>query len=217
MVSMGCIMAAGADVVAAVALPAGRPSASNRRGRDEDASRARPSMTLLLSVQDLTKSYGHRPLFAGLSLDLRAGERVGLDGPNGAGKSTLLKLMAGREEPDAGTRSARRGARVGYVAQDDECAPGETVRTVLLSALAQEPLEEHERETRAATTLTQMGFSDADQPADMLSGGWRKRLALARELVSKPDLLLLDEPTNHLDLPGIVWLERLLRQASFAY
>src|SRR5437763_706984 len=174
-------------------------------------------MTLLLSVRDLTKSYGHRPLFTGLSLDLRAGERVGLVGPNGAGKSTLLKLMAGREDADAGTRSVRRGARVGYVAQDDAFAPGETVRTVLLNALADEQVEEHERETRTAAMLTQMGFTDADQPADVLSGGWRKRLALARELVRRPDLLLLDEPTNHLDLPGIVWLERLLRAASFGY
>src|SRR5437660_6838135 len=174
-------------------------------------------MTVLLSAQNLTKSYGHRPLFAGLSLDLRAGERVGLVGPNGAGKSTLLKLLAGREEPDAGTRSMRRGARVGYVAQDDVFAPGETVRTVLLAALAGEPVEEHERETRAAATLTRVGFTDADQPADLLSGGWRKRLALARELVRQPDLLLLDEPTNHLDLPGIAWLQRLLRAAPFGY
>ena len=88
---------------------------------------------------------------------------------------------------------------------------------MLLAALADEPIEEHERETRAAITLTQVGFADPDQPADVLSGGWRKRLALARELVRRPDLLLLDEPTNHLDLPGIVWLERLLRAAPFGY
>ena len=174
-------------------------------------------MTLLLSVQDLSKSYGHRPLFAGMSLDLRAGERIGLVGPNGAGKSTLLKLMAGSEDADAGTRSVRRGARLGYVAQDDAFSPGDSVRTVLLAALAEEPIEEHERETRASTTLTQVGFLDADQAADVLSGGWRKRLALARELVRKPDLLLLDEPTNHLDLPGIAWLQRLLRAAPFGY
>ena len=88
---------------------------------------------------------------------------------------------------------------------------------MLLAALADEPIEDHERETRAAITLTQVGFADPDQPADVLSGGWRKRLALARELVRRPDLLLLDEPTNHLDLPGIVWLERLLRAAPFGY
>jgi ATP-binding cassette subfamily F protein uup len=174
-------------------------------------------MTLLVSVQDLSKSYGHRALFTGVSLELRAGERIGLVGPNGAGKSTLLKLMAGIEEVDAGTRSVRRGARLGYVAQDDKFCPGETVRTVLLAALAEEPIEEHDRETRVATMLTRMGFPDADQPADVLSGGWRKRLALARELVRKPDVLLLDEPTNHLDLPGIAWLQRLLRAAPFGY
>ncbi|OWK40437.1 ABC-F family ATP-binding cassette domain-containing protein [Fimbriiglobus ruber] len=174
-------------------------------------------MTVLLSAQGLTKSYGHRPLFAGLNFDLRAGERVGLIGPNGAGKSTLLRLLAAHEDADAGSRSVRRGARIGYLAQDDTFAPGLTVREILLAALADDPLEDHERETRTAITLTQVGFADDEQPAAALSGGWRKRLALARELVRKPDLLLLDEPTNHLDLPGVVWLERLLRAAPFGY
>ena len=174
-------------------------------------------MTVLLSVQGLTKSFGPRPLFTDLSLEVRAGERLGLIGPNGSGKSTLLKLLAGRDEPDAGSRSLRRTVRLGYLAQVDVFAPGQSVRDVLLAALAEEPLEEHERETRAAITLTQVGFINPDQPADVLSGGWRKRLSLARELARRPDLLLLDEPTNHLDLPGIVWLERLLRDASFAY
>jgi ABC transport system ATP-binding/permease protein len=165
----------------------------------------------------LCKSYGPRPLFSDLCLDLRAGERVGLIGPNGSGKSTLLKLLAGREEADAGTRSLRRTARLGYLAQDDVFAVGQSVREVLLAALAEESIEDHERETRAAITLTQVGFTDADQQASVLSGGWRKRLALARELARRPDLLLLDEPTNHLDLPGIVWLEQLLRAAPFGY
>ncbi len=146
-----------------------------------------------------------------------AGERVGLIGPNGSGKSTLLRLLAGHEEPDAGTRMQRRGAKIAYVSQDDTFAVGLTARDVVLAALADEPIEEHERDTRAAITLTQVGFSEPDRPADVLSGGWRKRLALARALVRQPDLLLLDEPTNHLDLPGIVWLEQLLAAASFGY
>src|SRR5262245_27204410 len=174
-------------------------------------------MTVLLSVQGLTKGFGPRPLFSDLSFDLRAGERVGLIGPNGSGKTTLLKLLAGRDEPDAGARALRRTARVGHVAQDDTFTSGQTVRDVLRAALVAEPIEEHERDTRAAITLTQVGFTDPDQPSDTLSGGWRKRLALARELVRRPDLLLLDERTNHIDLPGIVWLERLLRAAPFGY
>jgi ATP-binding cassette subfamily F protein uup len=175
-------------------------------------------MSLLLSAQDVSKSFGgRRPLFTGLALDLRAGERVGLIGPNGAGKSTLLKILAGLETPDAGTRTVRRGTRVGYLAQDDTFPPGRTAREVLLDALEGSPLEDHERETRAAITLTQVGFDDPDKPADALSGGWRKRLAVARELVRDPDLLLLDEPTNHLDLPGVVWLEKLLRGSPFGY
>jgi ATP-binding cassette subfamily F protein uup len=174
-------------------------------------------MTVLLSVQGLTKGFGPKPLFQDLSLDLRAGERVGLIGPNGSGKSTLLKLLAGLEEPDAGIRSVRRTTRLGYLAQEDVFPAGLTVREVLIASLAEEPSEDHERETQVAITLTRVGFTDPDQRADVLSGGWRKRLALARELIRGPDLLLFDEPTNHLDLPGILWLERLLRASPFAY
>src|SRR5438309_10241620 len=105
-------------------------------------------MSVLLSVQGLSKSYGPRPLFADLLLDLRAGERVGLIGPNGAGKSTLLKILAGREQADAGTRSLRRTARLGYVAQDDVFPPGRTAREIVLDALADEAIEERERDTR---------------------------------------------------------------------
>src|SRR5437764_4664206 len=107
-------------------------------------------MTLLLSVQGLTKGFGPRPLFTDLTLDLRAGERVGLIGPNGSGKSTLLRLLAGLDEPDAGTRSLRRTARLGFLAQTDAFPPGHTVRQVVLDALADEAVEDHERETRAA-------------------------------------------------------------------
>jgi ATP-binding cassette subfamily F protein uup len=174
-------------------------------------------MSLLLSAEGLTKSFGPRPLFSDLSFALHAGERVGLIGPNGSGKSTLLRLLAGLDQPDAGSRVVRRGARIGYLPQDDVFPAGQAARDAVLAALADEPIEDHERETRAAITLTQVGFTDPDRPADVLSGGWRKRLALARELARRPDFLLLDEPTNHLDLPGIVWLERLLRAAPFGY
>src|SRR5690349_19799265 len=122
-------------------------------------------MSLLLSVQDLTKHFGPRPLLTHLSLELRVGERLGLIGPNGSGKTTLLKVLAGRAEPDAATRSLKRGARVGYLAQDDRFAAGSTVRQVLLDGLAEETLEDYERETRAAITLTQVGFSDPEQRA----------------------------------------------------
>ncbi len=174
-------------------------------------------MSLLLGAQQLTKSYAHRPLFAGLTIDLREGDRIGLIGPNGSGKSTLLKILAGIEAQDEGDISARRGLRVGYIPQDDTFPPGLTVTEVVLAALASTPLEEHERYTRAAIALTQASFEDHEQLASTLSGGWRKRLAIAREVAREPDLLLLDEPTNHLDLPGVLWLEQLLRAAPFAH
>src|SRR5215470_1112106 len=123
-------------------------------------------MTLLLSVQGLTKRFGPRPLFAGLSFELRAGERVGLIGPNGAGKSTLLRILAGREAPDGGTVSARRGGRVGYLSQDDTFEPGHSARDAVLAALAADHLEDHERDTRAAIALTRVGFAGPDRPAD---------------------------------------------------
>lgn len=174
-------------------------------------------MSVLLSLREAAKSFGPKPLFSGLSLDLRAGAKLGLIGPNGSGKSTLLKLLAGLEEPDAGERMLRRSVRLGYLPQDDRFPEGQTALQAVLAALAAEPLDEHERETQAAIALTQAGFRGLEQPASTLSGGWRKRLAIARALALRPDFLLLDEPTNHLDLPGIVWLERLLRAAPFGY
>lgn len=174
-------------------------------------------MSVLLSVLGVTKAFGPRPLFQDLSFDLRSGERVGLIGPNGAGKSTLLKLLAGMDPVDSGTRSVRRGIRIGYVAQDDAFAEKLSVMDVVLAGLEKENLEEHERETRANIVLTKTGFEDFDKLAHTLSGGWRKRLSIARELAKEPELILFDEPTNHLDLPGIIWLEELLRSSPFGY
>ena len=174
-------------------------------------------MSVLLSARGLAKSFAHRPLFDNLSVELKAGEKVGLIGPNGSGKSTLLRILAGEETEDAGERSARRGARIGYLPQDDRFPPGVTAREAVLAGLDDPGLEDHERETRTAVALTQTGFADVNQLAETMSGGWRKRLAVARELARRPDVLLMDEPTNHLDLPGVVWLEKLLRAAPFGY
>ena len=174
-------------------------------------------MSVLLSAQGLTKSFSHHPLFTDLAIELQSDERVGLIGPNGSGKTTLLKILSGREAADEGTLNLRRGVKIGFVSQDDLFAKQHTVRDAVLAGFANESIEEHERETRTAIALTQVGFTDFDQMASTLSGGWRKRLALARELAREPDLLLMDEPTNHLDLPGVVWLEKLLRAAPFGY
>jgi ATP-binding cassette subfamily F protein uup len=173
--------------------------------------------TLLLSVDAVTKGYGARPLFDKLSFGIFEGDRAGLIGPNGSGKSTLLRILAGFEEPDGGVRSLRRGIRMGYVPQDPAFPAGANVEEVLLQALADVPGEEFEKLTRVGVTLGKVGFDDPEQPVDILSGGWRKRLAIARELAREPDVLLMDEPTNHLDVDGILWLEDLLQSEPLAY
>ncbi|HEX8170815.1 MAG TPA: ABC-F family ATP-binding cassette domain-containing protein [Thermoanaerobaculia bacterium] len=168
-------------------------------------------MPVLLTATALSKSFTSRPLFEDLSFTLFDGDHVGLVGPNGSGKSTLLKILAGAEEPDSGTRAPRKGVRIGYVPQDPVFAPGKSVEDVLLAALDDEAaLDEHEKFARVVLALGRSGFNDRAARTDTLSGGWRKRLAIARELVREPDVLLLDEPTNHLDVEAILWLESLL-------
>src|SRR5262245_1813849 len=172
---------------------------------------ARP---LLLSCQAVSKAFGTRSLFDDLSFGLFEGDQAGLVGPNGSGKSTLLKILVGLETPDRGTRSLRGGVRVGYVPQDPVFPTGGTVADVVLSALA--GVEEDDRPSRLAQALGRAGFADGRAAVDTLSGGWRKRLAIARELAAAPDILLMDEPTNHLDVDGILWLEGLLAERARA-
>ena len=173
-------------------------------------------MALLLNASGLKKSYGAVPLFENISLNISEGDRLGLIGPNGSGKSTLLQIFAGQLEPDEGNIALRKNTRLSYVAQQSEFAEGETVRDVMTRALARSAMPATEREGRLAETLGRVGFENFDATAAQLSGGWRKRLAIAEALVSDPELLLLDEPTNHLDLPGIEWLEKLLGTSPFA-
>ena len=174
-------------------------------------------MTLFLNCQLLSKSFGNRDLFKDLSFSIFSGDRVGLIGPNGSGKSTLLKILCGIEKENSGTISAKRGLKVGYVPQICEF-PDEKPENILLSAFAEDderPL--YEKELLVQTWMSKLGFTGQEESAMRLSGGWKKRLQLAKELMRSPDLLLLDEPTNHLDLEGILWLEKFLPREAPSY
>ena len=170
----------------------------------------------VISAQGLSKRYGVAPLFENISFTVSEGDRIGVIGPNGSGKSTLLEMLIGGVKPDSGDVAIRKGIRLSYVAQISEFAPGVTIRSVIEKALERSAVPEAERASRFAETLGRAGFADLDTHAATLSGGWRKRLAIAEALVQAPDILLLDEPTNHLDLAGIQWLESALRNAPFA-
>ncbi|HXI13338.1 MAG TPA: ABC-F family ATP-binding cassette domain-containing protein [Thermoanaerobaculia bacterium] len=180
------------------------------------------SRSVLLSCEAVSKSFTSRPLFENLSFTLFDGDHVGLVGPNGSGKSTLLKILAGVEQADSGARVMRKGVRVGYVPQDPVFAPGKSAEEVLLEALSSETnLDDYEKSLRVGMALRKTGFTDRAASGygltDQLSGGWRKRLAIARELAFEPDILLLDEPTNHLDVEAILWLEGLLKTEPEAF
>lgn len=173
--------------------------------------------TILLSCESISKRFGVKPLFTDLSIALSEDDHVGLVGPNGSGKSTLLKVLAGLEEPDDGTRSMRRHVRMGYVPQEPSFADGQTVEEVLAQVLLDEGLDPHEHGSRIAKALSIGEFPQTEQAVSTLSGGWKKRLAIARALMLEPDVLLMDEPTNHLDLEGILWLESLLKTETRAF
>ena len=173
-------------------------------------------MPPIINAQGITKSFGANPLFEEISFTVSEGDRIGLIGPNGSGKSTLLRILAGEVSPDSGELAVRKRLRFSFVEQDSKFEPGDTVRSVIESAMSRAAVPDSERGNRFAETLGRAGFEDLDAEANSLSGGWQKRLAIAQALVQSPDVLLLDEPTNHLDLAGIEWLEELLAQAAFA-
>ena len=173
--------------------------------------------TILLSCESVSKSFGVKPLFTDLSIALSENDHVGLLGPNGSGKSTLLKILAGFEEPDEGTRTMRRHVRMGYVPQESSFPATQTVEDVLAQVLIDDRLDPHEHGSRIAKALSIGEFPQPDQSISTLSGGWKKRLAIARVLMLEPDVLLMDEPTNHLDVEGILWLESLLKTEARAF
>src|SRR5258706_2791640 len=177
---------------------------------------------VFLTATGLTKAFGSRPLFTEISCSIGAGDRIGLIGPNGAGKSTLLSLLAGEQPPDEGSISTRKSLRIGFLSQIPSFREEATIRETVLEGSGGGHLDEEgwkaalaADEVIAKLSLATEGRTP-ETAVSQLSGGWKKRVALARELVRGPDLLLLDEPTNHLDIEAILWLESLLARAPFA-
>src|SRR2546427_3245074 len=153
--------------------------------------RRRPrKLAPIISAQGLSKTYGVAPLFQNISFTVSERDRIGVIGPNGSGKSTLLEMLIGRVKPDNGDVAIRKGTRLSYVSQISEFAEGVTIRSVIETALVRTAVPETERASRSAETLGRAGFTNLDAHAATLSGGWRKRLAIAEALVQAPDILL---------------------------
>ena len=166
------------------------------------------ALATLITLTDIQLAYGHHPLLDHADFAIQAGERIGLIGRNGAGKSSLLRLLDGRTVPDDGDIARSSGLRVATVEQEPELDENATVFDVVCNVEGDH--EDWQRPSRVRAMLEKLGLP-ADAQIAGLSGGTRKRVALARALVEEPDLLLLDEPTNHLDFDGIAWLEEMLR------
>jgi len=174
-------------------------------------------MTPLISLQKIGKSFGAQSLFSDLSMVFTDKERLGLIGPNGSGKSTLLKIIAGLEPVEEGERIVKKGTRLVYLPQEDTLDSEKSIFQIMMDSLIDHHIDEAEKVNRVQRLIFRAEFSDAEQKAGALSGGWRKRLAIIAALVQEPDMLLLDEPTNHLDIEGILWLEKILDVSSFSF
>jgi ABC transport system ATP-binding/permease protein len=162
----------------------------------------------LVNLESVEKSYGIRPLLDGVSLGVGAGDRIGVVGLNGGGKTTLLEVLAGIEPPDTGRVSRGRDLRQAVVTQRTELPEGSTVRHAVLDPLGITAEHEWAADPRARSILGGIGITalGLDSPVSTMSGGERRRVALAAALVRELDLLILDEPTNHLDVEGVRWL-----------
>ena len=164
----------------------------------------------LVSLDRVSIAFGHLPLLAGASLQVERRERVCVIGRNGSGKSTLLRMIGGELVPEAGSVWHQPGLRIGSLAQDVPLDDPRSVFTVVSEGLGHlTEMDDWHKEQLVARTLSRLGLPSGVS-VHTLSGGWRRRVLLARALVSQPDLLLLDEPTNHLDIETMMWLESLL-------
>ena len=167
------------------------------------------SQNTILDVQNVSKRFGARELFANLSFSIAEGQKVGLIARNGTGKSTLLSILTGRESQDEGAIVYRNGIRTGYLEQEPVFNPDDTVLDACFNHQGDD-----EKIVKAKQILTRLKIADLSQPMGQLSGGLRKRVALANALITEPDFLILDEPTNHLDLEMIEWLEGFLQRGN---
>lgn len=165
-------------------------------------------MVSYLQIEKLTKSVGDRVLFADVTLGVFEGDKIGIVARNGAGKTTFLNIICGRDDYDSGNVVFRNGIRVGYLEQLPPMDPEMTALEYAAAGVADD--EKCNAEDLARQLLTQFKITDLTLPLGRMSGGQTKRVALARVLLSKPDMLVLDEPTNHLDIDMIEWLESYL-------
>ena len=198
-------------------------------------------MSSLISINELVLSYGHQKILDGVTFSVNPGEKVGLVGRNGTGKTSLLKILAGDQPPDGGTLSSRRGLRIGYLPQEFELNNSHSVQENVQAGAADLVQWIHQYEhgegssdtlgellhqidaadgwnlqSRIKASASSLGLPPLESPVGPLSGGEKRRVALCRALVSRPDLLLLDEPTNHLDADSIRWLEDFLKEFAGA-
>lgn len=160
----------------------------------------------ILNAEKISKTYGEKVLFDKVVLGVNKGDKIGVIGVNGTGKSTFLKIIAGIEEPDEGEIVSGRGVTVSYLAQAPQFNPGDTIVGYIIKD------KNNASEAEAKTILTKLGITDFDAAINTLSGGQRKRVALARTLVSPAEVLILDEPTNHLDSDMVIWLEEYIKK-----
>ncbi|UBU12442.1 ABC-F family ATP-binding cassette domain-containing protein [Nonomuraea gerenzanensis] len=158
----------------------------------------------LVNLESVSHAYGPKPLLSDVSLGVEAGERIGVVGRNGGGKTTLLSVLAGTVRPDSGRVTHNRGLRVGFLSQRDDLDPAATVSEIVLGGLAEHEWAGDQRVREILASL--IGDLDLGSRAGDLSGGERRRTALAKLLIDDHDLILLDEPTNHLDIEAIAWL-----------
>ncbi len=168
----------------------------------------------LMTVENISKAFGEKTVLSNITFGVETGDKIGIIGINGTGKSTLLKILAGEETADEGQITKMRGLRVGYLPQVPDF--GDESQVVIDYINKVSDLDTDERITEAKTALTKLGITDYYKPCTELSGGQRKRVALAAAMMSKVDILILDEPTNHIDNDTVDWLENNLKRTTKA-